>query len=196
MVTEAEARRVRPFMSGIVALVVSLVVAIGWYFLGRPDETAQPVRTVDWSAWVKAGKADNAIAFYAPAALPHGWRATSVGYTGGNLPVWELGMLTRAGRFAGIKESRDSVKTLVAKDIDTDAVRGKDVTINGSTWQTWSDSGGDFGLARTLTDQVGLTETVLVYGSAPDADLRAFAATLVPQNPHPNQPVGTATPSS
>ena len=41
MVTEAEARRLRPFMSGIVALAVALVAAIGWYYLGRPDDTGE-----------------------------------------------------------------------------------------------------------------------------------------------------------
>lgn len=178
MVTEAEARRTRPFMSGMVALAVALVAAIGWYYAGRPDESVQPVRTVDWSAWVNAGRADDALRMYAPDALPDGWRATSARYQGGRDARWRLGMLTDTGKFVGLEETYDSARELVVRVVDEDATQGPDVTINGITWQSWSDRGGDYALSRDITVPGGRSESVLVVGSAPDAEIRAFAASL------------------
>lgn len=178
MVTEAEARRIRPFMSGIVALTVALAAAIGWYYVGRPSESVQPVKTVDWSAWVQAGRADDALRLYAPDALPDGWRATSATYLGGRDARWRLGMLTDAGRFVGLEETYDSSRELVERVVDENAVQGPDVVINGSTWQSWTDSGGDYALSRDVTVPGGRSESVLVAGSAPDEEIRAFAGTL------------------
>ncbi len=179
MVTEAEARRLRPFMSGVIALVVSLVAAIGWYFLGRPDESTQPVRTVDWKPFVQAGRTEGALLLFAPTRLPDGWRATSVTYSGGAFAQWHLGMLTGDRKYVAIEESRVSVKDLVETNIDEDAVQGKDTEVAGETWQTWTDSGGDFGLTR-LVPPSGSTpaEAVLVYGAAPRSEIIAFAKTL------------------
>ena len=174
MVTEAEARRLRPFMSGIVALAVALVAAIGWYYLGRPEESQQPVKTVEWKPWVKSGRADGKLLVLAPKALPQGWRATSASYQSGISPHWHLGMLTGNGKFVGIEESPDTVANLVEQYVDANARRGKDVKIGRLTWQVWTDSGGDYGLVAELKD-----ERVLVVGSAPDAQIRDFAATLV-----------------
>jgi hypothetical protein len=184
MVTEAEARRLRPFMSGIVALAVALAAAIGWYFLGRPDEKTQPVPTVDWAAWIARGQLDQKIGFYVPpTTLPAGWRATSAGYEPGNFPDWELGILTKEKHYVGLSETKDSIRTLVGKYIDKNADQGKDVTIAGTSWQTWTDSGGDYGVARTISLKDGSTESLVVYGSAPDGQIRDYAASLTPQNP-------------
>lgn len=178
MVTEAEARRIRPFMSGIVALAVALVATIGWYYLGRPDEAAQPVKTVDWSAWVDAGRSDDALVVFAPDALPDGWRATSATYQGGNEARWRVGMLTDDGRFVGLEETYESARTLVERVVDENAVQGPDVTINGRTWQSWTDSGGDYAVSVAVEVVGGRSGTLLVAGSAPEEDIRAFAESL------------------
>lgn len=178
MVTEAEARRLRPFMSGIVALAVALVAAIGWYYLGRPDESQRPVQTVEWKPWVKAGRADGKLQMVAPTALPSGWRATSAGYRSGVSPSWHLGMLTDGGKYVGVDEARDTVADLVEQYVDDNATRGADVEINGVTWQTWTDAGGDYALATTVDGPGGDQENVLIGGSAPDAQIRSFAGSL------------------
>jgi hypothetical protein len=164
MVTEAEARRIRPFMSGMVALAVTLVAAIGWYYAGRPDESVQPVKTVDWAAWVKAGRADDALKLYAPDALPEGWRATTATYVGGNDASWRLGLLTDTGRFVGLEETYESADDVVERVVDENAVQGEDVIIDGVTWQTWTDAGGDYAVALDLTVPGGRSESVVVAG--------------------------------
>ncbi|RNL80858.1 DUF4245 family protein [Nocardioides marmorisolisilvae] len=178
MVTEAEARRIRPMMSGIVALAVALVTAIGWYYIGRPDESQQPVQTVEWQPWVKAGKADHKLLMLAPSALPEGWRATSANYVSGVSPHWHLGMLTGTGKFVGVDEARDTVADMVETYVDANAVKGDDVEINGLRWQTWTDDGGDYALVQTFVGPDGNQENVVVVGSAADAQIRAFVASL------------------
>ncbi|MFL6106101.1 MAG: DUF4245 family protein [Marmoricola sp.] len=178
MVTEAEARRVRPMMSGVIALAVALAAAIGWYYLGRPDESQQPVQTVEWQPWVRAGRADHKLLLLAPSVLPQGWRATSASYLSGVSPHWHLGMLTGTGKFVGIDEARDTVADLVAANVDDNAVRGDDVEVGGVTWQTWTDEGGDYALVQTFVGPGGNQENVVIVGSAPDAQIRSFAASL------------------
>lgn len=165
-------------MSGIVALAVALGAAIGWYYLGRPDESAQPIRTVDWSAWVRAGLADDALLLHAPAALPQGWRATSATYQGGNQPRWKLGMLTDQGRFVGLEETYESAEDVVERVVDENATEGPEVTINGAVWQSWSDEGGDYAVSLDIDVPEGRSESVVVFGSAPDEEIRDFAGTL------------------
>jgi hypothetical protein len=177
VVTEAEARRVRPMMSGIVALAVALVTAIGWYYVGRPDESAQPVKTVEWQPWVKSGRADGKLLMLAPDALPAKWRATSASYESGVTPRWHLGMLTGSGKFVGLEEARSTVADLIADSTEGDPTRGSEVELAGTSWQSWT-AGDDYLLVRTVQGPGGNEENVIVFGSAPDAEIRAFAASL------------------
>jgi hypothetical protein len=52
------------------------------------------------------------------------------------------------------------------------------VTVAGETWQTWTDSGGDYALVRSVEVGGRPYESVLVGGSAPAATVKDFAATL------------------
>jgi hypothetical protein len=165
----------------VVAMVVATVVAVGWYYLARPNQATQPVpviTTAEWGTWVTAGRDDHKLVTMAPSALPAGWRATSATYVTGVAPHWHLGMLTGTNKYVGIEEALDPTDDLIRQFVDDNAVRGADATVGGQTWQVWTDSGGDYALIRTLTPPHGGQERLLVYGSAPDAQVRAFAATL------------------
>lgn len=179
--TEAEARRVRPMMSGVIAMAVATVVAVGWYYLGRPDESTRPLSTLstaEWGTWVKSGRADGKLVVLAPEAVPRGWRVRTAKYQTGVSPHWHLGTLTEGGKYVGLEESRDPTSDLVAQYVDEDAEQGEDVTVGGVTWEVWTDAGGDYALVRTLETPDGEQERILVVGSAPDDQVREFAASL------------------
>ena len=163
-------------MVGALIVVVALVVVVVWF--RSSDEKAAPVRTVDWAAWVKAGRAEHQLTLFAPPALPKGWRATSVEYVGGTGAHWHLGMLTDRGKYVGVEESRASTKELVEQYIDQDAVAGPDVTVAGETWQTWTDAGGDYALSQSVRTEGGDQQSWLVVGSAPEGTIRDFVGTL------------------
>ena len=168
----------RSYAGMIGAMIVAVVVAGGWYLIGRPNDVAQPTTSVEWTPQVKAARADKALLIYAPEALPSGWTAREARYRTGSEPSWHLALLTGKGRFVGIDESRNPVADLVEANVDKKAVKGRDVTINGEVWQSWTDSGGDFALTKTLKVGQFTADSVVVYGSAPEKEIVAFAETL------------------
>ncbi|WP_183408232.1 DUF4245 family protein [Nocardioides pocheonensis] len=173
-------------MSGALIFLLLLVLAWVGFRALTSDKKATPVPTVDWSAWVNAGRTEQRLATFAPEKLPAGWRATSVHYAGGNEPQWHLGLLTDRGKYVGIEESLSSTKDLVTQYVDEAAVRGKDVEVGGQTWQSWSDAGGDHALVRSVEAAGRPYESVLVGGSADAATVARFTGSLT---------AGTVTPA-
>lgn len=111
-----------------------------------------------------------------PVRLPAGWTATSIDVVPGDDPAWGMGVLTGDGRFVGLRQEDESVGDLLEVHVDEDAREDGTVEVAGSVARTWTayvDDGGDHAYAT----QVG-EETVLVYGSAPVAQIESFLATL------------------
>jgi hypothetical protein len=162
------------------AMIVTVLFVVGFVALRGfvRDNDSTPVRTVDYQSWVKAGRADGKLAVLVPTPLPKGWKATSSSYDTGAQPAWHLGMLTEDRKYVGVEESRASTRDLVDEHVDPDATRGKDVRIDGVTWQSWRDAGGDHGLVRRLDGPDGTPESVLVVGSAPESQIRDLAGSL------------------
>lgn len=173
---------------GLVGAMIVTVLAVLAFVAFRAvttDNEPTPVRTVDYAKSVELARADKKLAIAAPEDLPTGWKATSVGYTNGVSPTWHLGFLTDQDKYVGIEESRSSIEDLAQEHVDADAERGKDVTIAGETWQTWTDAGGDYAVARSLESGGTAVESYLVVGTAPEKDIRDFAATLEAGDPPP-----------
>jgi len=169
----------RTYAGMIGAMLVAVVVAGGWYLIGRPSESSQPVTTVEWTPLVRAARTDAALLVYAPQALPAGWKARSVDYLPGGDPHWHLGTLTDKGRYVGIDEGRVEVSDLVAQYVDKNATRGKDVRIGADLWQSWTDSGGDYALTRTVKQGSLTLDSVVVVGhEVPHDQVAAFVASL------------------
>lgn len=161
------------------AMLVAVVVAGGWYLIGKPDDSAQPIANVEWTPLVRAARTDAALLIYAPDALPAGWKARSVEYLPGGDPHWHLGTLTDKGRYVGIDEGRVAVSDLVGQYVDKNATQGAEVTIGDQTWQSWSDSGGDYALTRTLKQgQFTVDSVVVVAHDVPKAEVATFVASL------------------
>lgn len=160
------------------AMIVAVVVAGAWYLIGRPDESVRPLPAVEWTPEVRAARADHALLVYAPDALPTGWQAREVRYLTGSDPSWHLALLTDAGRYVGIDESRSPVQDLVAASVDKNAVQGKDVTVGGLVWQSWTDSGGDYALTRSVKQGRFVVDSVVVVGHTSAQVVQDFVASL------------------
>lgn len=168
------------------AMGLTLLVVLGWWGLRELNNSdpQSPVRTVEWQSWLRSGQADGTLAMFAPATLPHGWRATSADYVPGVTGHWHVGMLTAGNHYVGLEESHDTTASMVHQFVDPDAVRGDDVVIGSETWQTWTDAGGDYAVVRTVAGVSGdADERLLVVGTAPPAQIRAFAGSLFPATP-------------
>jgi Protein of unknown function (DUF4245) len=177
----SSARYQRSFGGLVVALLVVLafaVVVVGYRALGR-DQKVTPVPTVDYSAWVRSGRADGKLAVFVPHPRPSGWRATSAQYTTGDAPHWHLGLLTDSGRYVGVEESLSPVDDVVSQYVSGNALPGRSVSLEGTRWRSWRGDRGDYALVRRLPAPSGKrSETLLVVGSDTPAAIRSFAASL------------------
>ena len=176
-VSEQPSRYTRSFGGMTGALIVTVVFVLAFVtwrglFRGENDDTPQPV---DWQDTVEvAERADLSVVH--PRELPAGWTATSVDLVATGERRWGLGVLTGDGDFIGIRQEDASIDELVETYVDEKAEAGDDATVASEitdTWQTWSDEGGDHGFSTELDD-----EALLVYGSAPVADIETYLGLL------------------
>lgn len=170
--------RYQTSMGAMVGAMIVLVGAVLAFVLFRElfrENVETTPEAVDWESAV-IGAQDSGLSPVHPPALPVGWIATSVVLTSEERPAWGMGMLTEDGRFVGLRQEDDSLSRLLETFVDEDAEEGEPVEVGGDlggTWATYSDEGGDLALALERDEDV-----VLVYGSADQADLVAFASLL------------------
>ncbi|HQR26124.1 MAG TPA: DUF4245 family protein [Nocardioides sp.] len=174
---ERPARYQRSTGGLIGALVITLVVITAFVLLRALNRTDLEVHPdpVDYRAAVVALQETGQRPVY-PRALPAGWTATSVDVPRGDQRDWGIGMLTDTGGFVGVQQSVEPLGDLLETYVDQDTTEGDPIRVDGSvagTWRSFSDSGGDRAYAAEVGDW-----TVLVYGSAPDADLREVVSGL------------------
>lgn len=164
--------------NGLIGALIVTLLAIGAFVLVRSLTRADAEvdrDPVDYAAAAEAAR-DAGFDVIAPASLPEGWNATSVDLEQTDPPLWGLGLLTDEDKFVGLRQEDDSVEDLVEAYIDEDPLEGDPLELDsvvGSTWQTWTDEGGDTGYSIEYGDQA-----VLVYGSAPAVDLQEFIGLL------------------
>jgi hypothetical protein len=163
---------------GAMVVIVAAVVAFAGLNALNNDHPQSPVQAIDYTAMMRAGRADHKLLVMAPASLPQGWTATSATYDTGSDPAWHLGVLTDKRKYVGVEEALGGARNLAEAHVDKDAVQGKDVTIDGQTYQTWTDAGGDYAVSRTVRAGGTAYESWMVVGTAPDATIRDFAASL------------------
>jgi hypothetical protein len=173
-VSEQPGRYQRSF-SGMVGALLVLVLVIGAFLvfrsLSREDLEVEPER-VDYREAVGFAQQAGWEVVY-PDTVPDSWRATSVDSTPGQ--VWGIGFLTPDG-FAGIAQRDESAKDLLETYVDEDPSERAPVEVKGSvagSWQVYEDAGGD----RAYLAELG-EDRVLVYGSAPAADLERLVGSL------------------
>ena len=104
-----------------------------------------------------------------PCGLPEGWRASSTSFTRGTPPSWGVGLVTDDGEFVGVRQEQADVADLLASYVDESPDQGEDAAptnhLGVSSWETWSDGGGDHAFSTTLPSPLA-GQTLLVYGSA------------------------------
>jgi hypothetical protein len=175
-VSEQPSRYQRSTGGLVGALVITLVVIAGYVAFRAETRGDLAVRpdNVNYREAVQALHEAGTDVVH-PTSLPAGWRVTSIDSEPGRRLVWGMGILTPSG-FAGLREEDRSLDELVTEYVDEHATRGSDTRLSGDLggdWETFRDAGGDhaFGLERAH-------DTLLVYGSASESDLRRLAASL------------------
>jgi len=176
-------------LAAMVATLLFVAAYVGFRALTRdqPNITPESVHYLSCVADLQA--ADTAVAY--PIELPAGWVDSSVDFARGDPPSWSLGILTDRGEFVGVVQNKEPVSDLLSTYVDKAPVAGQDAApgnqLGVTTWQTWSDSGGDHAYATVLDTGPLAGETLLVYGSAPVEDQEALIG-LLTLDPVPGQP--------
>jgi Protein of unknown function (DUF4245) len=155
----------------LVLVVLGIVIFRGTF---RDTPTYEPDH-IDYLSLVTSIQQQGLEPAY-PAELPDGWYVKDASFTPGDRPVLDLAMTTDDGHFAGLHQEDASVQGLVSTLVGEDATQGDDVDIDGTvapTWETFTDPDGDSAFAAQVGD-----DTVLVYGSASEDELRALVESL------------------
>jgi hypothetical protein len=160
-------------VGAMVVLVAVVLLGTALRSLVSRDPTT-PTATVDYRSEVPAARKAADFALVAPPRLPAGWRATTVGYRDDPRPHWHLGVLTDQDRYVGLEQGDLPVRSVVHQYVDAAATRGRPVTVDGSSWATYTDAGGDLGLVR----RSGRTTTLVVGHEVPEATLASYVASL------------------
>jgi hypothetical protein len=156
----------------VLVLVVFGIVLFRGAFRDTPEYEPEPV---DYLALVQSIQLGDLAPAY-PAQLPEGWIVKEATFTPGDRPVLDLAMTTDDDHFAGMHQEDEGIDELVRTYVGTDATEGEPVTLDSriaQQWQTFTDPGGDTAFAAEVGD-----ESLLVWGSAPEEDLRALVESL------------------
>jgi hypothetical protein len=176
-VSEQPGRYQRSASGMVGALLVTLLAILAFVVFRACTRTDLEVKPdhVDYLAEVGFAQGSGADLVY-PASLPSGWYATSVDFAAGERPTLGISMLTAANEYAGLRQSPLPAPQLLTTYVDPHPTSGQPVTLDSGIvrhWDTWTDSGGDTALVARWHH-----ETLMVFGSAPQADLETLAGSL------------------
>jgi hypothetical protein len=172
------ARRYPRTFGGLIGSMIVLVLAVVGYYVVQNATHDQPevkVEAADYLDTVRSVQQAGVRVAY-PASLPEGWIARDPRFTPGDRPVWGLPMLTDDGRYVGVQQQDAPLSDLLDTYLPEGARQGEDVRLDSpvaSTWTSWSDGKRDHAFAAEVGE-----DTLLVYGSAPVADLEELVRRL------------------
>jgi len=161
--------------------LVLLCLVVTW-FLSVQRDTGDPVREVDPTGALRLADDVAAYDLLVPTGLPDGYRPTSVRTDAGQAPdgapvTVQIGYVTPAEKFAGFVISDAPESDALGAVLDGSTDEGE-VDVDGEQWTRSTTARGETALSR-VTDGV----TVLVSGSAGDAELEEVAAAVGPYSP-------------
>jgi Protein of unknown function (DUF4245) len=155
-------------------LVIVGIVVVLLLLVPRPNRI--PQRTLDVPSAASAAAAELGFAPSVPVGLPEGWTpvAADVQRGTGDTPTWHLSYLTPSGTYAGVQQAAKPDPKWESRQVTDGAEQGVH-TVAGKDW-----------IVRSRTDR-GITSwvlrsperTTIVTGTAPEAELDAFATAVL-----------------
>lgn len=157
-------------VGAVVVFAVGVLVVAWAAGLFRDDTVVEP-EPVDYVTIAAEAESDAGFALARPAELPAGWRATSARWEPGDR-LWHLGMLTSDEEYVEVEQSDDPA--VVAAANEADPTPAGTVDVRGTAWRRLVDEEtGEVSLVYRSAES-----TTLVTGTASEATLTAFAASL------------------
>lgn len=167
-------------MGILVVVVLAFVWLYGGFTVspGRADTSQAVAPTADVEG--NFGKVDRTLDFTAivPTGVPaewspSAWSTTKPGNAEGKPPTARGGWLTPDGRFITLIQSSGDVPALLSSEFGRSSVSADTVEAGGARWQVTTGVRDEVAWVREQGDL-----TLLITGTAPEADFQALAATL------------------
>ena len=164
-------------LRSLLPLVAICLAIVAWVSFQR--DTGDPVREVDPTGTLRLADDRASYDLLVPTDLPEGYRPTSArtdagGADAGDPVTLEIGYLTPSAEYAGFVVSDDARADAVDAVLGGAQEQGT-ADLGGQAWTRGTTERGETVLSRTA-DGV----TVLVTGSAPDAELETVAGSVRP----------------
>jgi hypothetical protein len=163
-------------MVGAMMITLLLILAfVAFRAINRNDVSVEP-DDVDYLQVVTELQDGSGLDPAHPPALPAGWTATRAIFDADN-HAWELDLLTDEQRYIGVRQAEMREKDLIEEYVDPDGEPEGITGLGGELnleWEGW----------RVDNDDTAFTTThrgmgLLVFGSAPAAQVKQLAASLV-----------------
>lgn len=186
-------KSLRDMLLSMAVISLPIIAIVEWF----PHDAKNPddaVQTVDYTIPLDQARRDPDLPFQAlaPAALPAGWRATSIhaDFEPGSQLRWELGFQTADKQYAALDQVADGkgvdgILTVQAPDATQVTGAAGTVTAGGYQWQVYvTPDGKRHALVRT-TAPVGTAAAstqgkvaVVVSGTGALSELETLAGSL------------------
>lgn len=162
----------------IVAMAVIVLLVIGLFVIrdvvfGTPQER-RPV-AVEYRDSVQ-GLQQNGFDLVYPETLPDGWIVSEVGADLGDEPSYRINLYTDDNEFVGIRQAATDLDDMLAVYVDENTRSADPLIAVGevaSSWEGWSDGGGDHAYSTVIDG-----ESVLVFGGVSAATLAGLVERL------------------
>uniref|UniRef100_UPI002B27665A DUF4245 family protein n=1 Tax=Nocardioides sp. TaxID=35761 RepID=UPI002B27665A len=159
-------------MVGAMVFIVGLVLLLVLFrtLISDPPDQSRPP-TVDYLDSVQ-GLQQNGFEIFYPETLPDGWVATEVGAELGEDQSYRINLYTDDDDFVGIRQENAVDITLddMLEEYVDESTTSEDPLVGvgtlASTWEGWSDEGGDRAYSTAVDGS-----TVLVFGTVSVEDL-------------------------
>ncbi|MCQ0023898.1 DUF4245 domain-containing protein [Streptomyces somaliensis DSM 40738] len=150
-----------------------ICAAAGVIYLFVPhDDTADPLKPVDYRVELVTAQRAAPYPVAAPRDLGAGWRPTSVSYDREGADAWHLGFLTPEREYVAVEQSTDSPVEHAVRVTHDARDTGRVQRVGGRTWERWEGPKYDALVLR------GEGVTTVVTGTASFERLGQMAAAL------------------
>ena len=163
----------------VISMVVVLAFVVVWIaMVPRPNAITQP--PVDVTSVAQQVRAETHWPILQPRGLPAGWRATSVRFVRSTdgLMTWHAGYQSPDGNYVAVEQTRGATQTWVEAQTNRGRAEGT-LEAGGTTW-TKIDRKDKVQFSLVSRGRSAQDLTTIVTGTAPYAELAAFAEKLQP----------------
>jgi hypothetical protein len=163
-------------MVGALVVTVGVIIAFVVFRAVTRDDLQVDREAIDYLETVGALQESDLLDPVYPPTLPKGWKAVDATFDAEDL-TWSLDLNTGDVEFVGVVQSKRKLADLLETHVDAKASKGDLVTLDSplaSTWQAFSDEGGDYALVAKVKGF-----TVLVFGTASEDEIKDLTSSLV-----------------